>query len=83
LHKDVKETARIKESIEGNVFLQYCEKLWNTTKTNELQLVHNSPYQSDVSINFYELKKVLKLTKNERNPTQVNIDSELYKYASK
>jgi hypothetical protein len=42
ISKDVKETARIQENIDENVFLRYYEKLWNTTNINELQLEYNS-----------------------------------------
>ena len=38
ISKDVKETARIQGNIDKNVFLQYYEKLRNTTNINELQL---------------------------------------------
>jgi hypothetical protein len=65
------------------VFLQYYENIWNTTNTDELRLEHNSADQSDVSITLYELEKVLKLTKHSKTPAQDNINSELYKYATK
>jgi len=42
ISKDVKQTACIQGNIDENVFLQYYEKLWNTTNINELQLEHNS-----------------------------------------
>jgi len=38
ISKDVKETARIQGSIDEKIFLQYYEKLWNTTNINELPL---------------------------------------------
>ena len=64
-----------------NVFLQYYENLFKTTNINELQLEYNSAHYSHASINFDELEKVLKLTKNGKAPEQDNINSELYKYA--
>ena len=79
---DVNETAHIQENIDKNVFLQYYEKLRNTTDINELQLEYNSADYSHASINFDELEKVLKLTKkNGKAPAQDNINSELYKCA--
>jgi hypothetical protein len=42
LSKDIRETATIQGNIEENVFLQYCEKLWKTTNTNDPDLVRNS-----------------------------------------
>ena len=41
ISKDVKETARIQGSIDKKIFLQYYEKLWNTTNINELPLEYN------------------------------------------
>jgi hypothetical protein len=41
ISKNVKETAHIQGNIDEIVFLQYNEKLWNTTNTNELQLEYN------------------------------------------
>jgi len=38
ISKDVKETARIQGSIDEKIFIQYYEKLWNTTNINELPL---------------------------------------------
>jgi len=64
--KDVKETTHIQGNIDENVFVQYYEKLWNTTNLNELQLEYNSADYSHASINFDELEKVLKLTKNDK-----------------
>jgi len=52
ISKDVKETARIQGNVEENVFLQYCEKLWNTTSKNELQLQYNSADCPHVSVNL-------------------------------
>ena len=79
--KDVKETACIQGNIDENVFLQYYEKLWNTTNLHELQLEHNSTDYLHASVTLDELEKVLKLTKNGKSPGQDNINSELYKYA--
>jgi len=64
ISKDVKETACIQGNIDENVFLQYYEKLWNTTNINELQLEYNSPDYLHAFITLDELEKVLKLTKN-------------------
>ena len=50
-------------------------------KHNELQLEYNSTDYLHAFINLDELEKVLKLTKNGKNPGQDNINSELYKYA--
>jgi hypothetical protein len=83
IRKDVKETAHIQGRKDENIFIQYYEKLWNTTNTNELQLKHNSADHSDVSVTFYELENALKLTKYGKTPGQDNINSELYKYAPK
>ena len=44
INKDVKETAHIQGNIDKNVFLQFYEKLWNTTNINELQLEYNSTH---------------------------------------
>jgi hypothetical protein len=44
INKDVKETAHIQGNIDKNVFLQFFEKLWNTTNINELQLEYNSTH---------------------------------------
>jgi hypothetical protein len=41
IRKDVKETTRIQGSIDEKIFLQYYEKLWNTTNINELPLEYN------------------------------------------
>jgi hypothetical protein len=79
INTDVKETARIQGNIEENVFLQYYEKLWNTTNTNEPQLERNSADYLHAPITLEELEKVLKLTKNGTTPGQDNINSELYK----
>jgi negative regulator of genetic competence, sporulation and motility len=78
ISKDIKETARIQGNIEENVFLQYYEKLWNTTNICELQLEHNSADYLHAFITFDELEKVLKLTKYVKSPGQDNIKSELY-----
>jgi len=37
ISKGIKETARIPGNIDENIFLQYYEKLWNTTNIKELQ----------------------------------------------
>jgi len=31
---DIKEIPKIRGNIDENVFLQYCDKLWNTTDIN-------------------------------------------------
>jgi hypothetical protein len=61
--KDVKETARIQENIDENVFLRCYEKSWNTTNINESQLEYNLTDYLHAFITLDEPKKVLKLTK--------------------
>ena len=73
INKDVKETARTQGNIDENVFLQYYEKLWNTTNINELQLEYNSADYSHASVTFDELEKVLKLTKNGNTPDKITL----------
>jgi hypothetical protein len=51
-----------------NVFLQYYEKLWNTTNINELQLEHNSADFLHYFTTLDKLERVLKLTKNGKSP---------------
>jgi hypothetical protein len=80
ISNDVKETACIQGNIDKNVFLQYYEKLWNTTNINESQLEYNSTNYLHASITSDELEKALILTKNGKTPRQDNINSELYKY---
>jgi len=75
ISKDVKETKRIQGNIDENVFLRYCEMLWNTTNINELQLEYNSTDYLHAFIALDELEKVLKLTKNCKTPGQDNINS--------
>ena len=58
ISKDVKEAARIQGNTDENVFLQYYEKLWNTTNINELQLEHNSADYLHAFITLDELEKV-------------------------
>jgi hypothetical protein len=79
--KEVKKTACIEGNIDEKVFLQHYEKLWNTTKINEIQLEYNSVDYSHAFVNLDELEKVLKLTKNVKTPRQDTINSELYTYA--
>jgi len=67
--------------MDENIFLQYYEKLWNTTKRNKLQLENNSGDYLQDFITLDELEKVLKLTKNGKSPGQDNINSEIYNYA--
>jgi hypothetical protein len=52
----MKEAARIQGNIDGNIFLQYSEKLWKTTNTNKLKLEYNSADQLHASITFSELE---------------------------
>jgi len=78
ISKNVKERARIQGNMDENIFLRYYEKLWNTTKINELQLENNSTDYLHAFIILDELEKVLK---NGKTPGQGNINSELYKYA--
>jgi hypothetical protein len=47
--KDVKETAKFKETDE-TIFLQYYEKLWNTTHISEPELEWDSNHYTDTSI---------------------------------
>jgi hypothetical protein len=75
--KAVKETACIQGSTDGNAFIQYYEKLLNTTNTGELKLEQNSADHSDVSITFYELEKALKVTKHDKIQGHDNINSDL------
>jgi hypothetical protein len=82
ISKDVKETACVQGNIDENIFLQYYEKLWNTTNINDVQLEYNSADYSHASITFDELEKVLKLTKNDKAAGQDDINSELYKHAT-
>jgi len=77
IRKDVKETARTQGNRDEKVFLQYYEKLCNTTNINELQLEYNSTNYSYAFVTLDELLKVLKLTKNGKTPGQDNINSEL------
>jgi len=74
ISKDVKETARIQGNIDENVFLQYHEKLWNTTNINDLQLEHNSADYLDAFMTLDELEKALKLTKNGKSSGHDNIN---------
>jgi hypothetical protein len=57
----------LKETDE-NAFLQYYEKLWTTTNTNDPELVWNLNNHLDTSVTLNELEKALKLTKNSKNP---------------
>ena len=79
ISKDVEETARIQGNTDKNVFLQYCEKVWNTTNINELQLEHNSADYSHASVTFDELEKVLKLTKMARLQDKITLTETLSK----
>jgi len=47
ISKDIKETAKIHGNVDENVFLQYHEKLWNKTNTNEIKLEWNLDNQID------------------------------------
>jgi hypothetical protein len=47
---DIKETAKIHGNLDASVFLQYHEKLWNTTNINETILEWNLDNQIDTSI---------------------------------
>jgi hypothetical protein len=55
--------VKIRGNMEENAFIQYYEKLWNTTYRNELKLEWNSDNQIDTVIISDELEKTLKLTK--------------------
>jgi hypothetical protein len=50
ISKDIKEAAKIQENTDVNVYVQYYEKLWNTTNINELLLVWNSNNNSNTYI---------------------------------
>jgi len=63
ISKNVNETASIQGSIDEKIFLQYYEKLWNTTNINELTLEYNLADYSHDFLTLDELEKVLKLTK--------------------
>jgi len=54
--------AKIHGNVDENVFLQYHEKLWNTTNINETKLEWNFDNQIDTSITSEEFEKALKLT---------------------
>jgi hypothetical protein len=81
--KDIKETAKIQGNIDENVFLQYHEKLWNTTNINEPKLERKPGNHTENLITSDELAKALKLMKNGKCPGEDNMNSELYKYAPK
>ena len=57
ISKDIKETVKIQENIVEMVFLQYYEKLWNTTHINEPILEWKSYNYVDTLITLDELKK--------------------------
>jgi hypothetical protein len=60
ISKDIKETAKIQGNVDENVFLQYYEKLWNTTNINGPEIVWISINHLDTSITLDELGKALK-----------------------
>jgi len=64
----------------SQLFLQYYEKLRNTTNVNELQLEYKWADYLHASVTLDELEMMLKLTKNGKSPGQDNINSEFYKY---
>jgi hypothetical protein len=80
ISKDVKETAHILGNVDKNAFLQYYEKLWNTTNINELHLECNSADYSHPSVTLDELDEATKFTKNGKTPAQDKINSQLYKH---
>jgi len=45
ISKDVKERARIQGSIDEKIFLQYYEKLWNTTNINDISVTVHHIYK--------------------------------------
>jgi len=79
ISKDIKETALIQGNIDENVFLQYYEKLWNTTNINELQLEYSLSNYSHASVTFDELEKVLKLTKMVKLQDKITLTETLSK----
>ena len=58
ISKDIKEAVKIQKNIVENVFLQYYEKLWNTTHINEPILEWNSYNYIDNLITSDELKSL-------------------------
>jgi len=62
ISKDLKEMTKIHGNVDENVFLQYHEKLWNTTNINETKLEWNLDNQTDTSITSDEFDNALKLT---------------------
>ena len=52
---------KIHGNIDEYVFLQYCEKLWNTTNINELKLEWNSDNHVNTVIISDELERILKI----------------------
>jgi hypothetical protein len=69
------ETAKIHGNIDENVFLQNCEKLWNTTNINELKLEWDSDNRIDIVITSDELEKNLKVNKKWQSPGEDNSNS--------
>ena len=67
ISKDIKETAKIHVYTEENIFLQYCEKLWNTTSINEPQFEWNLDNKIHILIISAALGKALKLAKNSKS----------------
>ena len=80
ISNDIEEKVKICRNINENVFLQYCEKLWNTTNINEPKLEWNLDNHIGTFITSNEVEKTLKVTKNCKSP-EGNIKSESYKYA--
>jgi hypothetical protein len=80
---DIKEIAKIRGNIDENVFLQYCEKLWNTTNINEPKLEWHFSNHIGTFITSNQVEEGLKVTKNGKSPGEDNIKSEFYNYAPK
>jgi hypothetical protein len=79
ISKDIKETVKIHENINENMFLQPYEKLRNTTNINLKKIEWNFYNHTDSLVTSDKLEKASKLMKNGTSPGEDN-NSELYKY---
>jgi hypothetical protein len=71
--------VKIHGNIDEYVFLQYCEKLWNTTNINELKLEWNSDNHVNTVIISDELERILKIKKKCKVPENITV---IQSYAS-